>query len=95
MKKRFSDEFIEEQEDFKWCIENDFKVFIRTKGQGESKCRIVVQRGGITTEGKDAIVIDGVLFRTTFLESKTEYKTQKEAQEALPSVYKKLRERYG
>lgn len=92
---RFSPEFVEEQDNFKWCIENDFKVFVQTTGYGESTCKIVVQRGGISTLGKDALMVNGRLIKSNFTESTTTYKTQKDAQKALPSIYKMLRERYG
>lgn len=81
--------------DFKWCIENDFKVFVKPIGYGESRCKIVVQRGGISTDGLESKMVNGRLRKSVSVESTETYKTQKEAQNALASVYKMLREKYG
>jgi hypothetical protein len=92
---RVSPEVHEEYLNFRWCIDNDFKVFVRTINGITNECKIVVQRGGITTEGKDMKMVNGRLKKSVSIESSTTYKTQKEAQAALPSIYKMLREKYG
>jgi len=78
--------------DLKWCIENDWQVYIvPTVGKF---CKIAIRKGGITTEGKDYKYIDGVRHTSREHIGDVEYKTQAEAQLALPDVYKKLRKRY-
>lgn len=93
--KGMSPEDIERYENFKWCIENDFKVFIRQTVYGDPSRKIVVQRFGITTEGKEGKMVNGRYVKSKFIESKTTYRSQKEANDALPGVYKMLKERYG
>lgn len=78
--------------DWKWCVDNDWQVYIvPTVGKF---CRIAIRKGGITTEGKDYIYIDGIRHASQEHLGSIEYKTQEEAQVALPEVYKKLRTRY-
>lgn len=78
--------------DLKWCIENDWQVYIvPTIGKF---CRIAIRKGGITTEGKDYKYIDGVRHTSREHIGDIEYKTQAEAQIALADVYEKLRQRY-
>lgn len=93
--RSWSSSWYEDQDNFKWCIENDFKVYITPIGHNESQCKIVVQRGGITTEGKESKIVNGRLRQSKSVESTETYKNQKLAQEALPSVWKMLREKYG
>jgi hypothetical protein len=92
---RVSEEVHETYLNFKWCIENDFKVFVRTLNGITNECKIVIQRGGISTDGLEFKMVNGRLRKSTLIESSTTYKTQKEAQAALPSIYKMLREKYG
>lgn len=92
MKKRCSD--------FNWCVDNDFMVVIRptsydANGVGSKECRIVIVKGGITTEGKEFIYKDGTKFQTKTIEGKVLYKNEKEASDACYDVYAMLRERYG
>ena len=37
--------------DFKWCIENDFQVYIKPE-DNSGNCRIAIRKGGISTDGK-------------------------------------------
>lgn len=46
---------------FKWCINNDFQVYIvPVNDRGRSEYRVAVRHGGITTEGKDYIYKDNI-----------------------------------
>lgn len=94
-KNSSSDDWYERQDNFKWCIENDFKVYITPTGYNEKTCKIVIQRGGITTDGLETKMVNGRLKKSVSVESTETYKDQKVAQEALGSVYKMLREKYG
>jgi hypothetical protein len=66
-------------DDFNWCVKNNFQVYGRPDHEG--KLRIAIRRGGIITEGKDYIIINGVNMNELSL--------------YLPAVYKQLREQYG
>ncbi len=82
--------------DFKWCIENDFQVYIKPiNNSGE--CRIAIRKGGISTDGKPSKYNKekGVTLYSTETEGKLIYKNQKKAMKALPMVYKYLKDRYG
>lgn len=85
---------------FKWCKDNDFQVYIKPdKYFKESKTvskeyRICVRRGGITTSGLDEIEINSILYTSKERVGTILYKTQKEAEAALPRVYEELRKRY-
>lgn len=96
MKKRCSN--------FNWCIENDFQVYAYpdkmipdTRGglKGSKEHRIHIRRGGITTEGKDFIIKDGLQVESKLTIGDKVYKTQAEATDAVYVVCGKLRERYG
>lgn len=79
--------------DLKWCIDNDWQVYIvPTKGK---MCRIAIRKGGITTEGKDCKYINGVRYTSQEVLGQLEYDDQKQAQYAMPKVYEQLRQRYG
>ena len=83
-------------EDMKWCMENDFQVYLvplTNDGKGEHK--IGVRRGGITTEGKDFKEINGVIYRSQETLSEKTFKNSKEAHNYLNYVFKQLRLKYG
>jgi hypothetical protein len=80
---------------FKWCIENDFQVYIKlTEFSGH--CRVAIRKGGISTQGKSFLYCkkkDLTIYSTETLGSVL-YKSQLEAFGKLPSVYKYLKETY-
>lgn len=82
--------------DFKWCIDNDFQVYIKPLNNS-GQCNIAIRKGGISTDGKSSKyceVKNTTIYSTVTLGSVT-YKNQKQATEILPKVYKYLRETYG
>ncbi len=83
-------------EDMKWCMENDFQVYLvplTNDGKGEHK--IGVRRGGITTEGKDYKEINGIEYRSSETLSEKTFKNSKEAHNHLNYVFNHLRKKYG
>ena len=80
-------------EDFNWCIENDFQVYgVHDK---EGNLRVAIRRGGITTEGKDEIIINGSRKASKERLGKFIYKDMNELSLYLPAIYKQIREKYG
>ena len=77
--------------DFNWCIENDFQVYIKPE---HSFARICIRRGGITSEGKDCYYINGVMVNTLEQKGTVLYKSQLLAAKELKKVYKYLRDKY-
>lgn len=80
--------------DQKWCIENDYQVYIKPDGRG---ARICVRVGGISTNGKD-LMYDSV--RKRWIKSKeivgeVYHSSQEKAQKEIHNVYKFLRKRDG
>jgi hypothetical protein len=75
---------------FKWCIENDFQVYIVPE---HSFARICVRKGGITSEGKDFYYTNGVKVNALEKRGTVLYKSQLLASKELEKVYKYLR--YG
>jgi len=81
--------------DFKWCIDNDFQVYVQPI-YGSGHCKIAIRKGGISTDGKSAKYCpekEMMLYSEETLGSVI-YKNQKLANEKLPEVYKYLRETY-
>ena len=95
------DQLLIHHSNFKWCIENDFQVYVEPEFQytgsrtGSKSFVVVVRRGGITTCGLDFKEINYTLYESKAVRGSVVYKTQREAEESLPDLYKKLRERYG
>jgi hypothetical protein len=79
--------------DLKWCIDNDWQVYVVPTIA--KYCRIAIRKGGITTDGKDYKYVNGIRYTSQEHLGSIEYKTQKEAQASIPSVYEKLRQKYG
>ena len=80
--------------DFKWCIENDWQVYI--KPINTIQCKIAIRKGGISTNGKDKFYNtekDLIIYSKEHL-GKEVYKSQKKAMNKLPEVYKYLRKNY-
>jgi len=83
-------------DNFRWCVENDFQVYlVPMDSQGKGKHKIAVRRRGITTEGKDFIVKDGIRIDSKVTIGKEVYKNSAEATNNLNEVYEFLRRTYG
>ena len=83
-------------DNFRWCVENDFQVYlVPMDSQGKGKYKIAVRRRGITTEGKDFIVKDGIRIDSKVTIGKEVYKNSAEAANNLNEVYEFLRRTYG
>jgi len=82
--------------DFKWCIENDFQVYIKPENNS-GYCRIAIRKGGISTDGKPSKYDKekGVTLYSKETVGNVVYKKQKKAMEKLPEVYAYLKKRYG
>lgn len=81
--------------DFRWCIENDFQVYIKPINYS-GNFKVAIRKGGISTRGKDSLyckIKKTTIYSSENLGSKL-YKNQKLAMDVLPSVYKYLRETY-
>jgi len=94
-KKKIASHLVETKSfysDLKWCIDNDWQVYIVPTIA--KFCRIAIRKGGITTDGKPYKYIDGVKHTSQEFLGKIEYKNQNDAQRALPDVYKEIRKRY-
>lgn len=81
---------------FRWCIENDFQVYIKPE-DNSGNCRIAIRKGGISTDGKPSKYDKekGVTLYSKETVGEVVYKKQKHAMEKLPEVYAYLRKRYG
>lgn len=80
-------------DDFNWCVDNDFQVYLVPIQMNRYK--IAVRRGGITTEGKDFRVVDDIEISTKEVLTQKEYATFSEASKAIRDIYKSLRLKYG
>lgn len=82
--------------DFKWCIENDFQVYIKPL-DNRGNCKIAIRKGGISTDGKPSKYCreKGLTLRSKEAVGSVTYKSQKKASEQLPRVYEYLRKTYG
>ena len=79
---------------FKWCIENDFQVYIKPINRS-GNFKVAIRKGGISTRGKDSFyckIKKTHIYSTETLGSKL-YKNEKEAMSVLPIVYKYLRDK--
>jgi hypothetical protein len=83
-----------ENSNFKWCIENDFQVYIKPYGK---YAKIAIRRGGISACGKDVHYDKqtGNTYYSSENEGTVMYKTHEKAMEKLPEVYEYLRKKYG
>ena len=83
-------------ENFKWCIENDFQVYLvplLTTGNGAYK--IAVRRGGITTDGLDYKEVNGRKRYSKETLSEKTFKNISDATDYVNCIYKLLRQKYG
>lgn len=78
---------------FKWCIDNDFQVYLVPTTQNRYK--VAVMRKGITTEGKDFIYVRDVRIESKVILTEKEFKNAKEASEHTHEVREALRKEYG
>lgn len=74
--------------DLKWCIDNDYQVYIVPES---TYFRIAIRKGGISSEGKDYYITNGVWINTPEVLGNERYKTIEKATEVLPRVFKYLR----
>ena len=79
-------------DDFNWCIENDFQVYIEPMPM--KRYKIAVRRKGITTEGKDFKFVNGLEIRSTVTLTKMDFKNILDVSRYMPIIYKYLRETY-
>lgn len=81
---------------FKWCVDNDYQVYIKPlTNSGKGKCQIAVRKWGITTQGKDYIIKNNVKIISKETIGEKIYRTQTDAYKDIPNVYKYLKETYG
>ena len=76
---------------FKWCIENDFQVYIKPESY---YFKIAIRKGGISSNGKDFYYDRDTDFEYTSSEKigSVRYKSVDIASEKLQDVYKYLYE---
>ncbi len=81
--------------DFKWCIENDWQVYLKVVNNVH--CRIAIRKGGISSQGKHFHYCkeQDLKFFSKETLGNVIYKNQNKAFEELPKVYKYLRDTYG
>lgn len=80
-------------EDFNWCVENDFQVY--ATHDAERNLRVAIRRGGITTEGKDYIIINNSKKTSKEMLGEIVYKNMDELSTYLPAIYKQIKKQYG
>lgn len=80
-------------DDFKWCIENDFQVYPKVNKYG--KFHIAIRPGGISTQGRNSYMKNGVELTSKEKLGNLEFKTIHDLADYLPVVYKNLRKKYG
>lgn len=85
---------------FRWCIENDFMVYVvpdryDPNGKAYKYFRVAVRKGGISSRGKD-IHYEGVkTYTSKEVLGEVLHKSQEEAEAAAIELRIKLKERYG
>lgn len=109
MKKRSPKKYLDLNFDnFKWCIENDYQVYVKplgewfknTKGEDEffmnGQYKIATRRNGIKCLGKDFHYDSkGNKFNSTETLSEKTFKKEEDAFNDMVFVRKFLREKYG
>lgn len=80
--------------DFKWCIDNDFQVYVKLINT--IHCKIAIRKGGISCEGKSSLYCKETKITSYSKETLGNiiYKSQDKAFAELPRVYKYLRDNY-
>jgi hypothetical protein len=79
--------------DFKWCIDNDWQVYIKPVG---ARFKIAIRKGGISSCGKDYYYNKetGETFTSEENLGSVMYKKQEEAESKIWEVYSYLKKRY-
>lgn len=79
--------------DFKWCIDNDWQVYIKADG---ARFKIAIRKGGISSCGKDYHynTETGETFTSEENLGSVMYKKQEDAEKKVWDVYTYLRNRY-
>jgi hypothetical protein len=80
-------------EDFNWCVKNDFQVYATHDPEGN--LRVAIRRGGISTEGKDYLIINNSKKTSKEMLGEIIYKNMNELSLYLPAIYKQIIEQYG
>lgn len=91
---------------FKWCIQNDFQVYVKpvvnvskingiNYYQQTGRYNIAVRRRGISTEGKDYLKSNGKTIKSKETLSEAVFNSQHAAFDNINSVYEYLKEKYG
>ena len=78
--------------DFRWCIENDWQVYVVPYG---NQAKIGIRKGGISSHGKNYHTEKGIVYRSTEQLGEKIYDTQQEAGVEACYVMKKLKQKYG
>lgn len=83
-------------DDFKWCIKNDFQVYlVPLLKTGNGAYKIAVRRGGITTDGLNFKNVNGKKIYSKETISEKTFKNISDATNYINLVYKLLRQKYG
>jgi len=93
-------------EAFSWCVKNDFQVYIqqivdkKSTDKGDfyvptGKFKIAVRRGGISSEGKDEIYLNGRKIKSKVTLSEMTFRSQADAERHLNHTYELLMRKYG
>lgn len=80
-------------EDFNWCVENDFQVYAAHDAEGNLK--VAIRRGGITTEGKDYLIVNGLKKTSKEMIGEIIYKDMNQLSLYLPAIYQQIKKQYG
>ena len=80
-------------EDFNWCVKNDFQVYATHDSEGNLK--VAIRRGGITTEGKDYLIVNGLKKTSKEMIGEIIYKDMNQLSLYLPAIYQQIKKQYG
>lgn len=80
-------------EDFNWCVKNDFQVYATHDAEGNLK--VAIRRGGITTEGKDYLIVNGLKKTSKEMIGEIIYKDMNQLSLYLPAIYQQIKKQYG
>jgi len=84
--------------DFRWCIENDFQVYVKPlSSDGKGFYKIAVRRGGISSKGLDYYKEECTkkVYKSKETLSEKIFKNKNEAFSHLNYVYGHLKKKYG
>jgi len=80
-------------EDFNWCVKNDFQVYATHDSEGNLK--VAIRRGGITTDGKDYLIVNGLKKTSKEMIGEIIYKDMNQLSLYLPAIYQQIKKQYG